>query len=40
MSTLVLANFPIAFLIFAAVVAIPLWLTVRRPDKVPRQSPS
>jgi hypothetical protein len=34
-STLVLANFPIAFLIFAAIVGIPLWLTFRRPDRAP-----
>ena len=33
MSTLVLANFPIAFLIFAAIVGIPLWMTFKRPDK-------
>ncbi len=35
MSALVLANFPIAALIFAAVVGIPLWLTFRRPDRAP-----
>ena len=35
MSTLVLANFPIAFLIFAAMVGIPLWLTFKRPDRAP-----
>ena len=35
MSTLVLANFPIAFLIFAAIVGIPLWMTFKRPDKAP-----
>jgi hypothetical protein len=34
-STLVLANFPIAFLIFAAIVGIPLWMTFKRPDKAP-----
>ena len=33
MNALVLANFPIAFLIFAAMVGIPLWLTFKRPDK-------
>ena len=36
MSALVLANFPIAFLIFAAVVGIPLWLTFKRPDRAPQ----
>ena len=36
MSTLVLANFPIAFLIFAAIVGIPLWMTFKRPDQAPR----
>ena len=36
MSTLVLANFPIAFLIFAAIVGIPLWMTFKRPDKAPQ----
>lgn len=36
MNALVLANFPIAFLIFAAVVAIPLWLTFKRPDRAPK----
>ncbi len=35
MSTLVLANFPLAFLIFAAIVGIPLWMTFKRPDKAP-----
>ncbi len=35
MTTLVLANFPLAFLIFTAVVGIPLWLTFKRPDKAP-----
>ncbi len=35
MSTLVLANFPIAFLIFAAIVGIPMWMTFKRPDKAP-----
>jgi hypothetical protein len=34
-TTLVLANFPIAFLIFAAIVGIPLWLTFKRPDRAP-----
>jgi hypothetical protein len=34
-NTVVLANFPIAFLIFAAIVGIPLWLTFKRPDKAP-----
>jgi hypothetical protein len=38
MSALVLANFPIAFLIFAAIVGIPLWLTFKRPDRAPRYS--
>jgi hypothetical protein len=37
-SALVLANFPIAALIFAAMVGIPLWLTFKRPDKAPRFS--
>ncbi|MCW2908260.1 MAG: hypothetical protein JWL68_3049 [Actinomycetia bacterium] len=36
MSALVLANFPIAALIFAAMVGIPLWLTFKRPDRAPR----
>ena len=35
MTALVLANFPIAFLIFAATVGIPLWLALKRPDKAP-----
>ena len=35
MTALVLASFPIAFLIFAAMVGIPLWLTFKRPDKAP-----
>ena len=35
MSALVLANFPIAALIFAAMVGIPLWLTFKRPDRAP-----
>jgi hypothetical protein len=34
-NTLVLANFPLAFLIFAAVVGIPLWLSFKRPDQAP-----
>ncbi|HEY9243238.1 MAG TPA: hypothetical protein VIP48_14725 [Streptosporangiaceae bacterium] len=38
MSALVLANFPIAALIFAAMVGIPLWLTFKRPDRAPRFS--
>ena len=38
MTALVLANFPIAFLIFAAIVGIPLWLTFKRPDKAPAYS--
>ena len=38
MSALVLANFPIAALIFAAMVGIPLWLTFKRPDKAPQFS--
>jgi len=33
MNALVLANFPIAALIFAAIVGIPLWLTFKRPDR-------
>jgi hypothetical protein len=37
-SALVLANFPIAALIFAAIVGIPLWLTFKRPDKAPQFS--
>jgi hypothetical protein len=36
MNALVLANFPIAFLIFAAMVGIPLWLTFKRPDRAPQ----
>src|SRR5579862_4551374 len=36
MNALVLANFPIAALIFAAMVGIPLWLTFNRPDRAPR----
>jgi hypothetical protein len=36
MSALVLASFPIAALIFAAMVGIPLWLTFKRPDRAPR----
>ena len=36
MSALVLANFPIAALIFAAMVGIPLWLTFKRPDRAPQ----
>ena len=35
MTALVLASFPIAFLIFAAMVGIPLWLTFKRPDNAP-----
>jgi hypothetical protein len=35
-STLALANFPIAILIFAAIVGIPLWMTFKRPDKAPQ----
>jgi hypothetical protein len=38
MNALVLANFPIAFLIFAAIVGIPLWLTFKRPDRAPHFS--
>ena len=38
MSALVLANFPMAFLIFAAVVGIPLWLTFKRPERAPQAS--
>lgn len=38
MNALVLANFPIAALIFAAMVGIPLWLTFKRPDKAPQYS--
>jgi hypothetical protein len=34
-TALVLANFPIAFLIFAAMVGVPLWLVFKRPDKAP-----
>ncbi len=36
MNALVLANFPIAALLFAAIVGIPLWLTLKRPDRAPR----
>ena len=36
MNALVLANFPIAALIFAAIVGIPLWLTFKRPDRAPQ----
>jgi hypothetical protein len=39
MSALVLANFPIAALIFAAVAGLPLWLVFKRPDRAPRYSP-
>jgi hypothetical protein len=39
-TALVLANFPIAFLIFAAVAGIPLWLTFKRPDKAPAYGPA
>jgi len=35
-TALVLATFPIAFLIFAAIAGIPLWLTFKRPDQAPR----
>ena len=38
MTALVLANFPIAALIFAAMVGIPLWLTFKRPDNAPQFS--
>jgi hypothetical protein len=38
MNALVLANFPVAALIFAAVVAIPLWLTFKRPDRALRDT--
>lgn len=38
MTALVLANFPIAALIFAAIVGIPLWLTFKRPDRAPQFS--
>ena len=38
MNALVLANFPIAALIFAAIVGIPLWLTFRRPDHALRDT--
>ena len=38
MTALVLANFPLAALIFAAIVGIPLWLTFRRPDRAPQFS--
>jgi hypothetical protein len=38
MNALVLANFPIAALIFAAIVGIPLWLTFKRPDRAPRDT--
>ena len=38
MSPLVLASFPIAALIFAAMVGIPLWLTFKRPDRAPQFS--
>jgi len=37
-TALVLANFPLAFLIFAAMVGIPLWLTFKRPDRAPQYS--
>ncbi|HEX9355716.1 MAG TPA: hypothetical protein VF933_18090, partial [Streptosporangiaceae bacterium] len=36
MNALVLANFPLAALIFAAIVGIPLWLTFQRPDRGPQ----
>lgn len=35
MNALVLANFPIALLIFAAVAGIPLWMTFKRPSTAP-----
>ena len=38
MNALILANFPLAALIFAAIVGIPLWLTFKRPDRAPRYS--
>ena len=38
MNALVLANFPVAVLIFAAIVGIPLWLTFKRPDRAPQVS--
>ena len=38
MTALVLASFPIAALIFAAMVGIPLWLTFKRPDRAPQFS--
>ncbi len=40
MNALVLANFPLAALIFAAIVGIPLWLTFKRPDRAPRYGES
>jgi hypothetical protein len=36
MNAVVLANFPIAFLILAAIVGIPMWLTFRHPDRSPQ----
>jgi hypothetical protein len=38
MNALVLANFPIALLIFAAVVGIPLWMTFKHPSTAPDYS--
>ncbi|HUY51361.1 MAG TPA: hypothetical protein VMV92_37610 [Streptosporangiaceae bacterium] len=35
MNALVLANFPLAFLAFLAIVGIPLWMTFKRPDAAP-----
>ncbi len=35
MNALILANFPIAALIFLAMVGIPLWLTFKRPETAP-----
>jgi hypothetical protein len=38
MNALVLANFPVAALIFAAIVGIPLWLTFKHPDRALRDT--
>ncbi len=35
MNALILANFPIAALIFLAIVGIPLWMTFKRPETAP-----
>jgi hypothetical protein len=34
-NALVLANFPLAILVMAAIVGIPLWMTFKRPEHAP-----